>query len=799
MRKRIIYISLLLIFTVLLQMLSPGANAGQYERDGDLKINVDIGYNSFYKIGSTIPFFFEIENNLKDINGELQLEMPDEYNNINIYSIEVNLPKNSTKQFIMNVPVVRYVTKINASIVEGKKKLITKILRPTSPFSADTLTIGLISDDYESIRYIDKIPVPNNRHSKTHTLSMDEKNLPSDREALKLFNVIVISNFDTSRLSKEQYSALKQWVSGGGVLILGTGPAYTKTLAVFKDDFLTGEMDEVQSVETAALNNIMNNAEAGAAMVLDVLSIRLKDSVVLAESEGIPLVQKVDKDKGVVAVAAFDFGMEPLAGWIGNKAFAESLIGKLLPGHYNSAYYEKQTMMRDNLYPIDNSLRSIPELPQPKPLNLLYLFLLYIFIVAPLSYFILKRLDRREFMWVTVPVIAVVFSILVYYFGFGTRLTEPMANIISLVEVDNSGVIEPKTYAGIFTPNKMDMRVEAEEGVSMRPLTFNTGYMYGPPANESEQGKVISKITLSPSTAIEYYRTGVWSMKNIILDSDKGLKGSFDAKLNYTGSSLTGNIKNNTGFDLYECYIVTENQFFSIGELLNGESVNINEKLKDYYSNRYDLMNAIYKDPYSVPASRLTEAQLRQQRENMQKRQILEYYYWGADADPLNAKLFAWSKTPLTGELFVNGKRIKKIEKSFITTNIALDFKQGSNVYYPMGFIKPTVINNMTNGHYDEMSKFIYGSGSVELSYEIDKGITVSEVQVRCTAKATNADKFIYNYQLKDWERIYGESFTANAENIDKYVSESSTLMLKIDLAEGEMPLPQISVKGSVK
>ena len=277
---------------------------------------------------------------------------------------------------------------------------------------------------------------------------------------------------------------MKKWVTDGGVLIIGTGPSQNKTLAVFKDDFITGEVGEVRMLTTSSLHKMAGSKTVEAANI-SVLDISMKDSAPIIKDGDFTLLQKIEKGRGVVAVASFDFGLEPLSSWIGNSAFADKVIAAILPQYYQSDMYQKGMMMQDNVYAIDNALRNIPELPLPKTSHMVFLYIAYILLAAPISYFILKRMDKRELMWLTVPAFSIVFSGVIYVSGIGTRLTEPITNVISLVDIDNSGTIAPKTYAGVFTPNKDSIRVEAGEDFNIRPLMLNNGYYGGSMSNEN--------------------------------------------------------------------------------------------------------------------------------------------------------------------------------------------------------------------------------------------------------------------------------------------------------------------------
>lgn len=50
--------------------------------------------------------------------------------------------------------------------------------------------------------------------------------------------MLLISNFDTGTLSGDQVKAVWEWVSKGGVLLLGTGERAEDVMRAFGDDLL---------------------------------------------------------------------------------------------------------------------------------------------------------------------------------------------------------------------------------------------------------------------------------------------------------------------------------------------------------------------------------------------------------------------------------------------------------------------------------------------------------------------------------------------------------------------------------
>lgn len=776
----------------------------QAETDDTVKIDMKVGFDKFYKIGYTTPVYFEIENKLRDINGELQIEMPNQSDSITIYAMNVSLPKDSTKKFLMNVPMNAFNTKLKVNLTDGKNTITTKTFRVDPGSNMETYALGILSDDFDSVKYINKVTIKNRGNFSTKNVRLDESSFPENIDALKTFNIIVINDFDTSKLSKQQYEALKKWVSDGGVLIIGTGPSQNKTLAIFKDDFITGEVGEIKKLTTTSLHKMAETKNVEA-MNISALDINLKDSTPIIKDGNFILLQKIEKGKGVVAVASFDFGLEPLSSWIGNSAFADKAIVAVLPQYYQNDMYQKGMMMQDNLYAIDNALRNIPELPLPKTSHLVFIYIGYILLAAPLSYILLKRMDKRELMWIVVPALSLVFSGVIYFSGVGTRLTEPITNVISIIDIDNSGTITPKTYAGVFTPNKDNIRVEAGEDFDIRPLMLNNGYYGRSVPNEDTQKRVDSKVIVAPKTVLEFYRSGVWSMRTLALESEDVFTGKLESNLNYAKGAYTGTINNTSGFDLDECYIITPNQYANIGPIKNGETKQINIKPSSYFGQRYDLINAIYKDPYSGPQTpnqkkKLTSDEIAKARRDMQKRQVLEYGFMNEAYQNFEAKLMAWSSTPVSKEVLVNGKSTKQYEKSFITSKVNLSFRDGNNVEYPLGFLKPTIVNNMNAGNYDEFGKMFYGRGSFEIHYKIDSNIRLESIRTQFTVgNAQNVRQYIWDTEKGDWAEGDYRSFDIHGNLLGRYVDNNNMLKLKIEMDDDNVQLPQISVKGSVK
>ena len=59
---------------------------------------------------------------------------------------------------------------------------------------------------------------------------------------------------------------------------------------------------------------------------------------------------------------------------------------------------------------MSGALSTLPALDVPPAELLLVVIVAYILLIGPISYFVLRRIDRRELAWVTAPILVVVFT-----------------------------------------------------------------------------------------------------------------------------------------------------------------------------------------------------------------------------------------------------------------------------------------------------------------------------------------------------------------------------------------------------
>ena len=299
------------------------------------------------------------------------------------------------------------------------------------------------------------------------TLTPDD--LPERVEAWGAIDRIVWQDVDSERLSTPQRDALRGWIAGGGRLIIAGGTAGPKTLSAFPDSLLPyrpgrhdrrpGRQPERHPRPAPA------DRHAAAGPVRDARSRagRSRRSATRSSPPNEPTAS------GSVALIGFD----PTVDWIAeDRHVGQSLAPACCPPRTNGGL----TFTDDNM--LVNAVSQLPTLALPPISGLLALLVAYILLIGPINYLVLKRLDRREWAWVTMPILIVVFAAGAYAYGAALRGSDVIVNEIAIVR-GAPGATEgsAQAYLGVFSPTRSVYQVSVPGGALLS--TSINGDMFG--------------------------------------------------------------------------------------------------------------------------------------------------------------------------------------------------------------------------------------------------------------------------------------------------------------------------------
>lgn len=305
-------------------------------------------------------------------------------------------------------------------------------------------------------------------------LALAVSDMPERSEPIDGLSAIVWAD-DSTALSEGQRRAMERWVATGGQLVVVGGPDWQARTAGFADLLPLDDLAAVDAVPHAPLA-AWAGADSPPAETATVSTGTLRDDAraLIRAEDGTVLASMRTIGAGRVILLGTDLATDAYRGWEGSPR----LWARLLPsGALLEQFFGGFPVAEEAANSMGSALSNLPSLEVPPAELLLVVIVGYILLIGPISYLVLRRMDRRELAWVTAPLLVVLFT--ACSFGIGTSLkgSAVIVNQVSLIRTStDGGSATVESYAGIFSPDRStyDLTVDADALMSrLRPNTFD--------------------------------------------------------------------------------------------------------------------------------------------------------------------------------------------------------------------------------------------------------------------------------------------------------------------------------------
>ena len=381
----------------------------------------------------------------------------------------------------------------------------------TATLRANYVTIGILSDAPSAdslFRGVVFGAPPQSPQVRGHHFDKVE-NVPSNALALSGFHAIVIDDFDSSTLSQAQARALQDYVGFGGSLILAGGTGWRRSLAQLPGALLPLRPDSTGTASLGAVMEVIGRtSDLSVPVAMGTLATGAR--VVLADGTGIPLVAESSYGSGRIVELTYDPALDPVFGTdVATQGWTQVINRAVSPARSNSGYptgpvpapigtpgappisgatgYGSGTVVgvaaqssqptAYQLAPVPTSrfaggfepqvfdmLANSPASALP-PLGLLGAILVgYVILAGPANYLWARGRRRRELTWVTVPLIAVIFTGIAYGAGIAYRGSDFLVNELQILRVAPNGSVDATLLDVLFAPRRGDFIVQAPDG-----------------------------------------------------------------------------------------------------------------------------------------------------------------------------------------------------------------------------------------------------------------------------------------------------------------------------------------------
>lgn len=402
------------------------------------------------RIGSWMAIQVHLVNDGPAVAGELRLAGGTQGQTR--FGTAVDLPTQSDKRYSLYVQPPAFGSELEVVLADGDRKIVSTKVK-FAIHDATQLMVAVIAERPEGI--VGNLGLlPNQNQLAPLVMSLTPEDLPERVEAWSALDRVVWQDVDADRLSPAQLEALRGWVAGGGRLVIAGGTAGPKVLGAFPDTLLPYRPVTTTDVPATSLGGLIG-ALPKDATDLPALSGELIDGRTLAAVGGRVVAAERAYGSGQVTLLGFD----PASSWIVDSKAAQGLWRRLLPARTSSGLSFADDSM------LVSAVSQLPSLALPPIGGLIVLLAAYILLIGPVNYLVLRRLDRREWAWLTMPVLVVIFTVGAYGFGTALRGNDVIVNEVAIVRgaagaTDGTGQI----YLGVFSPSRGQYQLRVPGG-----------------------------------------------------------------------------------------------------------------------------------------------------------------------------------------------------------------------------------------------------------------------------------------------------------------------------------------------
>lgn len=774
------------------------------KKNGNFTVETECGIDGFAVYDNPVVIKVTVESK-SNFTGTLQVvPVVDNGQKAAAYGEEISLAAGEEKTFTFIPSALGSSGKIRIELADDKDKVVYSESKQVNLVSVGAnVMVGILSDDYSALNYFDGIAMNlGNYHGLVSTLEMTKDSFPADSGALSVLNYIILDNFDTASLSDEQYTALKEWVNNGGVLILSLGSNYQNVLHLFTDDFITGTIGKLEKRDVklgGGMESVADKTSTGDLQQeitdftihdVDLVEFVFDGAAELTELSDDQTAYQKDVGTGSVVVLSYSLGMEPVASYANKEALAllllrmtatDATVTRLNGGYYNgSAMYSGIQLARTADV-------------NKKPSALLYgsILFLYVVLVGPILYLILKACKKREKIWIAIPLISLVFTGIIYLTGFIYRVRKPLINTFSIVSLEK-GFKTEQVYANITCPKAQKYTVRINEGYTSFNNIDNYSYSILGTGNADEKYDFMIRKTGDGTEIVldndETFEDTALSMKKT---SENNI-GTIDCNLKCTTTGFEGTITNNTSYDLNGVVVTFENHFYQAGDLKKGEQITIDPS-KIIESVGYGTFEQLYSSNPNLYKER--ELYMEYQIDTTMENSFINTKAYNQG--------YVWGKISSYQPEIVGDTDIKQTGNGVIFQTYHAEYEDVRGTYYP-GLDQMEIASQ---GEYDSTDGMLYNDAvTITYSFEGYPGITTlenlsygKEEAVDSSSYGTNgyANVYAYNVETGVYDLLFENGNTLSGTELQKYMS-GNVIMLKYEAVNSQATyyMPRIVARG---
>lgn len=770
---------------------------GQVHAKAALHVEAEIGIDN--RVKQEMPTFLDvtITNNGEDFSGDFVVDAEMRYNMGSAIVLPLDIAAGETKtmkvyldgfsdRYMYTTPPLDLFYFYEGGIEKGKE-VDFEGDKSVNPRVYEAFAVmGLVATTrQDEVSTLDRIETFVN--SDMELFYVNNKNhtyLADDARALSMLNYMVFDDIAVHDLSEKQQQALYEWVQQGGTILFAPNELGNQAAGVFADSLpLTLTNEKVQVPVEELKKYVTANADIPPIMVYKATLVDGAKEQLGLDGSVIAGVKPVGK--GEVIQFTFPLNDPVISKLSGYGTLMKDIFG--VDAKQNAQY---------GLYKYGSASEwvSVNELFETFRINVWLLMggiVIYIALIGPVLYLVLKRKDKREKMWLYVPIIAVLTSLLFFVFGARDRLFNPQIQQMALYEVQEDGTLTGTFTNALLSNRTGDFKYKIPEGTSS--VAINTGSI----GSSSVHLKSYVKET-AEGQELTLRNMDYWSVQSMVGETILEDAGTLTADLTLENKQLTGTITNGLPVDLQDVAILTGNDEIVIDSIKAGETLQVNQEVDKQF-----LAKAYYYDPYGYG---YYNQQVDVKLEKIERFKGAAIMAKEAHNGPV---LVGWSDVSLVPATF-DGNAKQQTMSYFVAPiqpNVVLAGELTFTEEHILPYMESVGNNSWGNIEENDISRTYLGDGDFDVYYDFIasdemKKLNWTELAIKYDKNVMDVE--LYNHETKDYVKLDNGAFVGT-EDVKQFVEEESQMQLKfrvkrIGMDDGNMvQLPTFTLKGEPK
>lgn len=785
--------------------------------ENGIRMDGQIGFDGVVQQGSVWRLSLNVENySDKEIIGYISVnvakDVVDDYDEVRM-SIELETGKSAEYHMDVFPFVPQNALDVRLFSEDGSILAFTTVpVKKAIP--SDAMTIGVwgrqkLADALESYDKMDEY----GRKENVSTILLSTETFPENEEEAAAFGLIIIEEHSWDELSLKQQQALIAWMKDEGYLVVGTDEQkemenWTSALATRKGK------DNIKPSKEAEVRAILSDLSE-----MEEEKERLENVELLIGGHAIICGFSLSDDLLLKAAEQEQIWRRVLTA-IGGRGYTFDHTGK------SNVKFSQYLNTQEKV----NKGKGI--LPTACLLGI------YVMLVGSGLYVLLKRRDASKWIWVAIPVCAVICGAGIGIWGAVGKMSAPAAAQVLIVNYDKDGDLAMEEQTLVNYAGQQRKTISTQEGDAIESAGYQVFYSYGKENVDLKNMQVRNVVTLGDKASFEMESKPTWLGRELLIHRKNTPEGKIHSSAWMDEDGLYAQVENGTNMTLKNAVLMTSWGYARAEQIASGETKTffLPRAKESIYSTNENIgilipegeallfPTSIYSVEYAYVNPELAEGkELALTSEERERRELLSAKISLGQTSNNNwteCYLVAESPEIQCSQLLIDGEPIvNTVQNVVISCNIPMQEESPSGYLYA-GWNKFPLyeVEEGTDGKpymgAEKENAYIYGDGNYRIGYDLS-AIDCSKIQTirienayRRMSREFTATIEVYDHRSCEWILIPSsyagyDDIALSVSEMDGIIGENGELFLRIQMKNGDdyggIYAPTITVEGGRK